>query len=242
MNKVFIYLMIFLLLAGCGKDEILDTMRLEIDHIIPYEDIIDSQNGHTAYFKLADSGQTLGYSSNPGEDSDYTSLPSMSFTDNVNGTITDNITGLVWTKCTMITGSAMDATANCTGSPVKYDWQGAVDACEDLSFGGRDDWKLPTYSELLTIVDFGKVGANAPAIDTTYFPNTRYANYFDQEMIDLLSYISVPGNLALLDLYWTSTQWTSWGISVVVSFDDGYNNAQDQKTVSNYVRCVANTK
>jgi len=48
-------------------------------------------------FKLPDTGQTQSFTSTFGEDSDYTINPP-SYTDNGDGTITDNVTGLIWQK------------------------------------------------------------------------------------------------------------------------------------------------
>ena len=48
-------------------------------------------------YKLPDTGQTEHYTATYGEDADYLINPP-SFTDNGNGTITDNITGLMWQK------------------------------------------------------------------------------------------------------------------------------------------------
>jgi len=58
------------------------------------------------------------------------------FTDNKNGTVTDEITGLMWQQDT---------------APDIMDWQNALAYCENLSFGGYDDWRLPTANELQTL-------------------------------------------------------------------------------------------
>jgi hypothetical protein len=242
MKKVSAIGVIIVLLTGCTGDAILDAIKQDLDPPIRYDEVNDAQKGHTAYFKLADSGQTQSYTVTHGEDSDYSNLPSLTFVDNLNGTITDSVTGLIWTKCSMKSGSQMDESSNCSNTHDVYYWQDAMNSCDNLVFGGRDDWKLPTYAEMVSIVDFGRVGNNMPAIDETYFPNTEYTNYYDKGMAGIRAYIA--SSLADIKLYWTSTEWTDWGISVVVDFEDGYNNAldQDDDNNKNYVRCVANTK
>ena len=45
-------------------------------------------------------------------------------------------------------------------------WENAQNYCQ--TFGGYNDWRLPTSQELLTIVDSSRT---APAFDTFYFPN-----------------------------------------------------------------------
>ncbi len=53
-------------------------------------------------------------------------------------------------------------------------WEEANAYCAGLSLAGAG-WRLPTYLELLTIVDFGRF---SPAIDTAYFPGTHSSSYW----------------------------------------------------------------
>jgi hypothetical protein len=55
-----------------------------------------------------------------------------------------------------------------------YKWADAVSYCNDLSYAGYSDWRLPTPQEHLTIIDNSRY---YPAIDITYFPNTP-SDYF----------------------------------------------------------------
>ena len=84
--------------------------------------------------------------------------PSGSYTDNGNGTVTDNRTGLLWQQ----------------GEPGIMTWFDAMTYCDNLALGGYTDWLLPNITELESIIDNSKYN---PAIDTTYFPNA-YANYY----------------------------------------------------------------
>jgi hypothetical protein len=101
---------------------------------------------------LPDTGQTTGYTSTPGEDADYT-INSPSFTDNGDGTVTDNITGLMWQKT--------------DGGEMTF--ENAASYCNDLVLGGFSDWRLPTCMELFSINNLGKVN---PALFTMYFTST----------------------------------------------------------------------
>ena len=57
--------------------------------------ILNAQTVQKTMNNLPDTGQTTSYTATFGEDNDYTiNVPS--FTDNGNGTITDNVTGLMW--------------------------------------------------------------------------------------------------------------------------------------------------
>jgi len=66
--------------------------------------------------------------------------------------VSDGVTGLVWQQ-------------QSTSDPT--DWADALAHCENLSFAGHDDWRMPSVVELSTIVDEKKT--QAPAINTTFF-------------------------------------------------------------------------
>jgi hypothetical protein len=85
-----------------------------------------------------------------GQDAQYTGN-TPSYTDNGDGTVTDEVTGLVW---------AQDM------SDSSMSWEEANDYCESLEMGGYDDWRLPTLKELWSIRDFS---AGWPWVDTDYF-------------------------------------------------------------------------
>ncbi len=96
--------------------------------------------------------------------------PDSRFTDNGNGTITDNGTGLMWQKCQLgLSGSS------CTnGSATTHNWQQALDQADSNILAGYSDWRLPNHKELYSIVEHRCYN---PSINTIYFPNT-YSNDF----------------------------------------------------------------
>jgi len=81
------------------------------------------------------------------------------FQDNGNGTVTDQMTGLMWQAIEI--------------RPEK--WQQALAYCRQLELGGYSDWRLPTIKELSTLVNESRAN---PATDTTFFPGTRSAAYW----------------------------------------------------------------
>ena len=86
------------------------------------------------------------------------------FVDNGDGTVTDNCTGLMWQKDTADTnGSGSIEADTLTGDPLH--WCEALAYCEDLSFAGHHDWRLPNVQELQSIVDYGRFD---PAIDPVF--------------------------------------------------------------------------
>jgi hypothetical protein len=100
--------------------------------------------------KLPDTGATQDGSVAFGEDADYTINPP-SFVDNGDGTITDNVTGLMWQK-------------NDNGEST---WDVAVTSAAGVRTGGYSDWRLPTPTEAFALLNH----ANNPAIDLTFFPS-----------------------------------------------------------------------
>jgi hypothetical protein len=93
--------------------------------------------------------------------------PQPSYTDNGNGTVTDNLTGLMWEQKTD-DGSSRD-------KDITFTWKDALAYCENLTLGSFSDWRLPNPKELERIVD---LGAANPAVDTTYFSDTSNGLYW----------------------------------------------------------------
>lgn len=69
-------------------------------------------------------------------------------TDNADGTVSDASTGLVWQQ-------------DAVNDPLN--WGSALEACESLSLGARDDWRLPNIRELASLSREER--AAAPALD-----------------------------------------------------------------------------
>ena len=74
--------------------------------------------------------------------------PTPRFTDNGNGTITDNLTGLMWDK---------------TGNRFGWSqWAQALTDCNDLSLGDHSDgWRLPNVNELKSLLNDGQADSAA---------------------------------------------------------------------------------
>ena len=101
-------------------------------------------------------GQTLSYAAN--DDGAYQKghttdrpIPGARFTDNGDGTVTDNATGLMWEK--------VPSAANKTFAE-------ALLYAEAQTTGGHTDWRLPNINELLSILDYSRI---SPVLDTAFF-------------------------------------------------------------------------
>lgn len=142
-----------------------------------------------------------------------------SFTDNGDGTITDNVTGLMWEKLSN-DGSSHDVDD-------VFDWQSALskktNALNAQMFAGHNDWRLPNITELQTLADFG-----------SYFPATS----------SLFHDNCAPGCTVLtcscMDMYhyWSSSTWAGNStIALVLNMNDGLIYGRD-KTLTARVRAV----
>ena len=113
-------------------------------------------------YPIVDSGQGTCYDTSEsidcpaegeafyGQDAQYTGN-TPSYTDNGDGTVTDNVTSLVWTQ---------------ELSEASMPWSDASGYCESLEIGSSTDWRLPNIKELWSIRDFS---AGWPWVDTDYF-------------------------------------------------------------------------
>ena len=122
-----------------------------------------------------------------------------SYTDNGNGTITDNITGLMWVKDPG--DKVTNAQANSGAAPCRV--------------GAYGDWRLPTIKELYSLIDFSGGMGHRPAkpyLDTNYF-EFRFGN-------------TAAGERSIDSQYWSATEYvgtTMRGNPTVfgVNFADG---------------------
>ena len=85
------------------------------------------------------------------------------FTDNGNGTVSDNATGLTWQQ-------------DCSVQP--YSWNDAFAYVSDLNqqnFAGHSDWRLPNQMELFSLINYGECD---PAIEESFFYGTQSGDYW----------------------------------------------------------------
>ncbi len=102
----------------------------------------------------AKTGQTTSYAT--GDDGDLeksVAWPNPRFTDNLDGTVTDNLTGLMWMK-------DANAGSDCAGLDTGLEtWANALASAAFCNAGagytGYTDWRLPNVRELQSIVHYG---------------------------------------------------------------------------------------
>jgi uncharacterized protein DUF1566 len=143
----------------------------------------------------------------------------LSYTDNGDGTVTDNNTKLVWEKKSA-DGGIHDRDAT-------YSWNDAfavhVAALNAASFGGYSDWRLPNVRELQSIVDYERFN---PSVSSAFNSNCNTG-------VTVLT-----GSCTTPDAHWVSTTTArSPAFAMVVIFNDGLVG-EHFKVFERYVRAV----
>jgi hypothetical protein len=85
-------------------------------------------------------------------------LPAQRFTDNENGTVSDNLTGLIWLQ----DAGCTDTAGGISRADGMLDWQAALSWSNSLSSGtcglndnsAPGDWRLPNINELRSLIDY----------------------------------------------------------------------------------------
>ena len=157
------------------------------------------------YAPVEKTGQTTCYDENgqlvtdclgTGQDGEYQEgipWPAPRFSENGDGTVTDNLTGLIWLhngNCTVF------FSGDTTGINDRS-WNNALIAANFLANGycglsdgsSAGDWRLPNVRELQSLIDYGRYNFSLPTgfpftnvkalywTSTTYAPTTYFAWY-----------------------------------------------------------------
>jgi hypothetical protein len=124
-------------------------------------------------------GQTTSYRT--GDDGDLekgVAWPVPRFTDNTDGTVTDNLTGLIWLKnanCTDTVGGIDKNVDVGAQDPGELTWADALTWSNNLANGdcglsdssSAGDWRLPNVRELQSLVHYGCYDPALPNTDGT---------------------------------------------------------------------------
>ena len=106
------------------------------------------------------------------------------FSTRADGTLTDNATGLMW----------IADPHGLAGNMQPHTWDEAIKFCEKLDYAHKSDWRLPTVTELLTLVDYGQKDSALPKLSpfrgvprsNAYWTGTSFAhNQLNAWIVDL---------------------------------------------------------
>jgi hypothetical protein len=163
----------------------------------------------------------------PGQDGAVQAGVALSYTDNGDGTITDNATGLTWEK------QSSDGTIHDESNT--YTWEEAftrkIAALNTPSscFAGHCDWRLPNRRELDSLVDTGRF---APAVNPLFYNATTCTPECTVKTCSCTQFDGI--------YYWSSTSQQDPGspnFAWAVDFNQGVIEYYD-KTLPLYARAV----
>jgi hypothetical protein len=195
---------IFYGIMQASKEEITvdlkeETLNEETKSIITDESMNNQKdtsivNEETLSYPIVDTGVTKFYTDNAvvdeiskgdsfyGQDANYTGNQP-SYTDNGDGTVTDNVTGLMWQQ-------TMDE---------KMTYDEAIAYANHSNLGGYDDWRIPSIKELFSLIQYtGESGGETAKV---LFIDT---DFFDQQIGD-----TSIGEREIDAQTWSSTQYVS---------------------------------
>jgi hypothetical protein len=176
------------------------------------------------------------------------------FRDNADGTVTDEATGLTWTKADSSKG---------------MDWRAALEYAENLELAGHTDWRLPNAKELQSIVDYSRSpdttdsAAIDPVFDATeitneggkkdfgwYWTGTTHRQVHSARSAVYIAFGRAggfmrnrrTGEYRLLDVHGAGSQRSDPKTGDASRFPYGRGPQGDVIRIKNFVRCVRGGK
>lgn len=224
------------LLGGCGGgSEASDANQSTSDN--PPSDVTTSKT-----YAIVDTNQSLCYGSANGDqetctgkgyDADHAGNQPDYTLSNDGTVVTDNVTGLIWLQSSDTNGDGL------VNYDDKFFQDEAVSYCEQLTFAGRSDWRLPNIKEAFSIIMFsGQDPSSYSGTDTSQLTAFLHPT-FDWAYGDL-----VNGDSRLIDAqYATSTLYQSTTMNgsdtmFGMNYVDGRIKGYPQYNKEYYTRCV----
>jgi hypothetical protein len=217
---------------------------LNCDQHVTIDEIVTAVNsalnecpaGASCGARLPASGQTTSYG--PGSDGAVRAGTALSYTDNGDGTITDNNTGLMWEKKDASGGIHDQDNSYTWGMTVQSNAMDGTMVTEFLAtlnrapcFAGHCDWRIPNVKELLSIVDY-EMPYPGPVVDTAFNTNCVAGCAVDGNGGPMCS-CTVAGS------YWSSTTFRTIEANAWAVFFGSGDVASANKALTRYaVRAV----
>jgi hypothetical protein len=164
-------LSVFLSTGACSKDEISIPQQNEQDNLtVPeLQYAVVGTNQTTFYDDFDEISAPIAGQPFYGQDASYASSQP-DYSDNGDGTITDNLTGMMWSQSADINKNGV----------IDYDdkltHDEAVNGAKSFDLAGYTDWRLPSIKELYSLIVFSgrdvdpmSASGSTPFINTDYF-------------------------------------------------------------------------
>jgi hypothetical protein len=178
--------------------------------------------------------------------------PDADYTNNGDGTVTHNPTGLIWKRC--LEGQTYSG-SSCVGTPTTMNWVTALKLSTTTNFANQSDWRLPNIKELRSLVEECRTN---PSINSNLFPNTPSVahnvwsstpkrTYFTDTFIWGVSfdaggsYNDYSGNTLLVRLVRGGKPLASLGVPICTISADPPNNVISGSTVKLTANCSTGT-
>jgi len=151
--------------------------------------------------QLWKTGQSATYST--GDDGNLqtgAAWPATRFTDNADGTATDNLTGLMWLKDANC--FALQSWSNALSKVADFNLHPGTYSCSGYA-AGYDDWRLPNRKELLSLIDRSQWNPALPA--GHLFVNVQNNSYWSNSGL-LASWATTSGGWSTIGV--SGAAWT----------------------------------
>lgn len=208
-----------------------DTSFYRVDHKILNYAVVDTRQA-SAYDLSGNVVDPLPGEAYYGQDSLYSGTQP-SYTDNGDGTVTDNNTGLIWQQ---------------VPPEAFYTWEEAQSYADNLVLGGHDDWRLPTMKESISLADFR--GSSRQSIDRPYIDDTVFTIHDPLVVTTYVPSSAENPNRSKRNIdgqYWSSNAYigrtmnnnsSTFGFNFLDGRIKSYPNGMTGPTGTCFVRCV----
>jgi len=150
------------------------------------------KTGQTACYDISGTAIACTGTGQDGELQAGAAWPSPRFTENADQTLTDRLTGLVWSKEGKAPGPAVCNPGTTKNGPGALDH---VDCLNANRYLGKSDWRLPNRNELASLVNHGQPDT-AAWLNTQGFSNVQAGSYWSSS-----TYVSTPWNAWAINMH-----------------------------------------
>lgn len=138
-------------------------------------------------YPVVDTGQTQAFENYAGQDAHFMGN-APSYTDNLDGTVTDNVTQLMWTQ----------------DPGTKMTYEDAIKNAPRCKTGGHTDWRLPTIKELYSLIQLNGTDPDPTSTDTS-----NLKPFIDDDIFKFTYGKEEDGDRIIDSQFATSTQYVS---------------------------------